>query len=55
MRVRLLKPWRYRKVGAILNDMPDGTANVLIRRKIVEQVQPEETKEPKRSVRRASA
>lgn len=48
MIVRLLKPWKYRKVGTILNDMPDGAANVLIRRKIVEEVkaQPEKP-EPK--------
>lgn len=49
MIVRLLKPWKYRKVGTILNDMPDGAANVLIRRKIVEEVKarPELKPEPK--------
>lgn len=38
MIVRLLKPWKYRKVGTILNDMPDGAANVLIRRRFAEEV-----------------
>jgi len=40
MIVRLLKPWKYRKVGQILNDMPDGAANMLIRRGFAEPVQP---------------
>lgn len=40
MIVRLLKPWKFRKVGTILNEVPDGTANLLIRRGIVEVVKP---------------
>lgn len=54
MKVRLLKPWKYRKVGTILAEVPDGVANVLIRRKIVEvvaepQLIPQEkTERPKR-------
>lgn len=39
MIVRLLKPWKFRKVGTVLNDVPDGVANTLIKRKVVEQVQ----------------
>lgn len=53
MIVRILKPWKMRKVGTVLNDMPDGTANLLIQRGIVERVQ--EQNKDKRSVRRASA
>ena len=48
MMVRLLKSWRYRKVGTVLNEVPDGAANLLIRRGIAEQFQPEVKDEPKR-------
>lgn len=51
MRVRLLKPWKYQKVGKIIADMPDGMANVLIRRKIIEaapEPKPEPQEKPKR-------
>ena len=42
MFLRLLKPWRYRKVGTIMNGVPDGVGNVLIRRGIGELVKPEQ-------------
>lgn len=42
MKVRLLRPWKFRKVGAILADCPDGTANLLIRRGHAEEVKPEQ-------------
>jgi len=48
MIVRLLKPWKYRKVGTILNSVPDGTANLLIRRGIVEVVKPAKPERGKR-------
>jgi hypothetical protein len=41
MMVRLLKPWKARRVGTILTDVPDGAANLLIKRRIVEEVKPE--------------
>lgn len=41
MIVRLLKPWKFRKVGHVFNDMPDGAANMLIKRGFAEQVKPE--------------
>lgn len=52
MIVRLLKPWKNWRVGTILNDMPDGQANLLIRMRKVEQVQPKpEVKErPKKQL-----
>ena len=52
MIVRLLKPWKYRKVGTVLNDMPDGAGNMLIKRGFAEQVQPttEAKPRPKRQI-----
>lgn len=47
MKVRLLKPWKYQKVGKILNEMPDGAANMLIKRGFAEQVKPEVKKQEK--------
>jgi hypothetical protein len=38
MKVRLLKPWKFRAVGTVLSEVPDGTANLLIRRGIVVEV-----------------
>jgi hypothetical protein len=38
MIVRLLKPWKYRKVGTILAEVPDGAANMLVRRGFAEEV-----------------
>jgi len=34
MRVRLVKPWQFRKVGIVL-DLADGLANYLISRRFV--------------------
>jgi len=48
MIVRLLKPWKFRKVGHILNDMPDGAANVLIKRGFAEPIQPPKENKPKK-------
>lgn len=50
MIVRLLKPWKFRKVGTVFNDMPDGAANMLIRRGFAEQVRlerPADKRKPK--------
>lgn len=41
MIVRLLKPWKFQKVGRVINDMPDGAANMLIKRGVAEQVKQE--------------
>ena len=41
MIVRLLKPWKARRVGTILADCPDGAANLLIKRGVAESVRPE--------------
>lgn len=41
MIVRLLKPWKFRKVGHVFNDMPDGAGNMLIKRGFAELVKPE--------------
>lgn len=38
MRLRLLRPWKYRKVGTILNGVSEGAGNLLIRRGVAEQV-----------------
>jgi hypothetical protein len=46
MMVRLLKPWKARRVGTILTDVPDGAANLLIKRRIVEEVKPEPPEQP---------
>lgn len=57
MIVRLLKPWKARRVGTILADCPDGAANMLIKRGIAETIrhvamqsepQPEVKRERKR-------
>jgi hypothetical protein len=48
MIVRLLKPWKARKVGTVLSDCPDGAANVLIKRGFAELVKPEPKPERKR-------
>lgn len=40
MIVRLLKPWKARRVGTILADCPDGAANLLIKRGVAESVKP---------------
>lgn len=40
MIVRLLKPWKGRRVGSILAECPDGVANMLLKRGLVEAVQP---------------
>jgi len=37
MRVRVLKPWRGRKPGAIMPEVPDGVAELLICRGVVER------------------
>lgn len=50
MIVRLIKPWKYKKPGTILNGMPDGAANVLIHRGVAEEVRQVE-KEQTRGVR----
>lgn len=47
MIVRLLQPWKFRKVGSILSDVPDGTANMLIKRGHAEQVKAEKPEQPK--------
>lgn len=41
MMVRLLQHWKGWKPGRILADMPDGQANLLIRRKVAAIVEPE--------------
>lgn len=41
MMVRLLRPWKARRVGFIFNDMSDGVGNLLIKRGIGEEVKPE--------------
>ena len=51
MIVRLLKPWKGQKVGRILNSVPDGAANLLIKRMIAEEVKPEKA-EPQKKVER---
>lgn len=48
MKVRLLKPWKFRTVGSVLNAVPDGTANLLIRRGLAEEVKPEKKEKPAR-------
>jgi hypothetical protein len=57
MKVRLLKNWRYRKIGTVLNEVPDGAANLLIRRGIAEtvEVKPEPKPEPARNAKRVRA
>lgn len=55
MIVRLLKAWRYRKPGTILNEVPDGAANLLIKRGIVERVEEVKEHKYKRSVRSAAS
>lgn len=40
MKIRLIKPWQYRKVGTIL-DPPDGVANLLITRRFAVAVEAE--------------
>jgi hypothetical protein len=41
MIVRLLRPWKAQRVGKILAQVPDGVANLLIKRKFAVEVQPE--------------
>lgn len=50
MMVRLLRPWKTRRVGFVFNDMPDGVANMLIKRNVAEEVklQPEPQDKPKK-------
>lgn len=50
MIVRLLKPWQFRKVGHVFNDMPDGAAHMLIKRGFAEEVK-SETKPPEKKKR----
>lgn len=52
MIVRLLKPWQFRKVGHVFNDMPDGQANMLIKRGLAEPVKGEPKPEPKNERKR---
>lgn len=40
MIVRLLRPWKTRRVGTVFSDMPDGVGNMLVKRGIGEQVKP---------------
>lgn len=47
MIVRLLKPWKYKKPGTVLNGMPDGAANLLIHRGVCEEVKPEQKEQPR--------
>ena len=47
MIVRLLKPWKFRKVGHVFNDMPDGAANMLVKRGFAEVVRMEKTEKKK--------
>jgi hypothetical protein len=55
MKVRLLKSWRYRKVGTIFSEMPEGAANLLIRRGVAEAVKEEPKPEPARYAKRVRA
>lgn len=45
MMVRLLRPWKTRRVGFVFNDMPDGVANMLIKRSWAEEVKPQTSTE----------
>lgn len=54
MIVRLLRPWKFFHVGKILNDCPDGVANLLIRRGHAEEVKPEPKPEVKERPKRAT-
>ena len=47
MIVRLLKPWKFRKVGHVFNDMPDGAANMLVKRGFAEVVKQEKAEKKK--------
>lgn len=48
MIVRLLRPWKARRVGTIFTDMSDGVGNFLIKRGIGQEVKPEPKPEPKK-------
>lgn len=50
MLVRVIKPWRQFRAGRVLN-MPDGAANVRIRRGMVEPAE-QESEEPPRNQKR---
>jgi hypothetical protein len=47
MIVRLLKPWKYMRTGTVLNSMPEGAANLLIRRGFGEEVKAEPKEQPR--------
>lgn len=49
MIVRLLKPWKFWKVGRVLSDCPDGAANMLIKRGVAEQVAKQEKPKKERA------
>ena len=51
MMVRLLKPWKARRVGTILADCPDGVANMIIKRGLAEMVTTEVKSEPKPDIK----
>ena len=46
MRVTLLKPWKWMRAGRIFNDMPDGVANMLLKRGIAKEEAVEPAPEP---------
>jgi len=54
MQLELKKPWHGRRVGSVV-DVPDGAANLLIRRQVAvpfgEPPQPEKAVKPKASKR----
>lgn len=51
MIVRLLKPWKYKKPGTILNGVPEGAANLLMSRGICEEVK--QDKDQAKGIKRA--
>lgn len=46
MQIRILKFWNWHREGTVLESVPDGMANVLIRRGIAEQVREADAHQP---------
>lgn len=41
MKIRFIRSWMFYEPGQVLEEMPDGQADLLIRRGIIEQVKEE--------------